>query len=359
MKKILFLISIIFLLTGCYDYIEVDNLSFISSIAIDYDIDNNSFLVSYEVLKASKEGGAVKNEKSNIISAKGKNISDAFDNASLKVDNVPYFYHLKIIVISKEIANNYVKELLDYILRNPDVKNEFFLCITQNTKAIDLIKQTTEKDPDMGKKLFQMIKNNKYQNNITIDQNFETTLKYFLNDNLSALLNTFKIKDDNIIQAGVAAFKGYKLQKIFTEEESALFNLINQKDCNLLLTNYYDNDLLTINLYESNTDIKIKNNEIFLNVTALGEIKNNTTNFDLIDEEVYKKLNIDFSNNLNKKLTYFIDELKKEDIDLLKVNETYYQKTGKKYNIFNLYDIKINSNVQIDKKGLIFNIDYK
>ena len=62
---------------------------------------------------------------------------------------------------------------------------------------------------------------------------------------------------------------------------------------------------------------------------------------------------------MNKKLTYFIDELKKEDIDLLKVNETYYQKTGKKYNIFNLYDIKINSNVQIDKKGLIFNIDYK
>ena len=27
--------------------------------------------------------------------------------------------------------------------------------------------------------------------------------------------------------------------------------------------------------------------------------------------------------------------------------------------LFNLYDIKINSNVQIDKKGLIFNIDYK
>lgn len=359
MKKIFLLISIIMLLTGCYDYIEIDNLSFISSIAIDYDNEDNNFIVSYEVLNATKQKDSVKNDKSNIISAKANNISDAFDNASLMVENVPYFYHLKIIVISKEIAYDHVKEILDYILRNPDVKNEFFLCIIQNSKAVDLISKSTDKDPDIGKKLFQMIKTNKYQNNITIDQNFETTLKYFLNNNLSALLNTFRIEDNKIIQSGIAAFKGYKLQKIFTEEESALFNLINQKNVNLLLTNYYDNDLITINIYQSNTDIEIKNNEIILNITALGEIKNNTTNFNLKDDDIYKKLNKDFSNNLNEKMTYFISTLKKEEIDLLKVNNKYYEKTGKKHNIFNLYDIKINSNVQIDKKGLIFNIDYE
>ena len=106
MKKILLIIIIIFL-TGCYNYTEINDLAFISSIGIDYNKTNEKFIVTYEILNDNSTGEA-KINKSYTISAEGKNITDAFNNTSLKVNNKPYFYHLKIIAIDETISKKHM-----------------------------------------------------------------------------------------------------------------------------------------------------------------------------------------------------------------------------------------------------------
>lgn len=167
MKKILLIIIIIFL-TGCYNYTEINDLAFISSIGIDYNKTNEKFIVTYEILNDNSTGEG-KINKSYTISAEGKNITDAFNNTSLKVNNKPYFYHLKIIAIDETISKKHMKDVVDYILRNPDVKNEFFLILIKNAKAKDILDKSDEVDPDIGNKIYRMIKSNEDQNNISID----------------------------------------------------------------------------------------------------------------------------------------------------------------------------------------------
>ena len=201
MKKILLIIIVIFL-TGCYNYTEINDLAFISSIGIDYNKTNEKFIVTYEILNDNSTGEG-KINKSYTISAEGKNITDAFNNTSLKVNNKPYFYHLKIIAIDETVAKKYTKDIVDYILRNPNVKNEFFLILIKNAKAKDILDKSDEVDPDIGNKIFKMIKSNEEQNNISIDQNFEATTKFFTSKLSNALINTFTINDkDEIIELG-------------------------------------------------------------------------------------------------------------------------------------------------------------
>ena len=356
MKKILLIIIIIFL-TGCYNYTEINDLAFISSIGIDYDKANEKFIVTYEILNdnSTKEG---KINKSYTISAEGKNITDAFNNTSLKVNNKPYFYHLKIIAIDENIAKKHTKDIVDYILRNPDVKNEFFFILIKNAKAKDILDKSNEIDPDIGNKIFKMIKSNEEQNNISIDQNFEATTKFFTSKISNALINTFTINDkQEIIELGLSAFKGYEYVKTLTNEESALFNLIIKGKASLTLNKKVDDKIIAINIYSGKGKIEIKNDIVIYNIFALGEIKVNTTNINLKDEETYKYLNEDFKKILNEKLLKFIEELKNDNLDILEVNNLYYEKNRKEINVFKNFDFCLNTNIKIDKKGLIFNFE--
>ena len=344
MKKILLIIIIIFL-TGCYNYTEINDLAFISSIGIDYNKTNEKFIVTYEILNDNSTGEGKINE-SYTISAEGKNITDAFNNTSLKVNNKPYFYHLKIIAIDETISKKHMKDVVDYILRNPDVKNEFFLILIKNAKAKDILDKSDEVDPDIGNKIFKMIKSNEEQNNISIDQNFEATTKFFtINDK------------DEIIELGLSAFKEYEYIKTLTNEESALFNLIIKGKASLTLNKKDDDKIIAINIYSGKGKIEIKDSQVIYNIDALGEIKVNTTNINLKDEKAYHNLNDEFKKILNEKLLKFIEVLKNDNLDILEVNNLYYEKTRKEMNIFKSFDFKLNTNIKIDKKGLIFNFE--
>ena len=78
MKKI-FLITFIFLLTGCFNYRELNDIAIITSIGIDYD---KEYKVSF-LIADSKEDNS--NEyKSTIITGNGKTLEKCFSNIKKK-----------------------------------------------------------------------------------------------------------------------------------------------------------------------------------------------------------------------------------------------------------------------------------
>ena len=89
----------------------------------------------------------------------------------------------------------------------------------------------------------------------------------------------------------------------------------------------------------------------------MAEIKVNTTNLDFKDPKLFQELNKNFEDDLTKDITLFIKYLKDNDIDILEVNNLYYTKNRKEENVFKLFDYKVNTNIKIDKKGLIFSFE--
>ena len=105
MKKIFLMLFIPLLLSGCYDYNQLNDLGIISGIAIDYD--KEEFKVTFEIISTKKEGETSSSSGTYYITSSGNTLVEAFTKSANKIDKVPYFEHVEIVVFSEEVANNF------------------------------------------------------------------------------------------------------------------------------------------------------------------------------------------------------------------------------------------------------------
>ena len=139
-KKLLFLIPIIFLLTGCWNYQELNSLAISTAMAIDKDDDG--YEVSILIANSKKSQVSSKEGESHTIvySAKGKTLSDALKNIDLENPRQTYIGHLSVIVISEDVAKDGLMNTLDLLLRDSESTKRFYVAIAKDYKAKEIIK---------------------------------------------------------------------------------------------------------------------------------------------------------------------------------------------------------------------------
>ena len=130
MKKIIIII-ICLMLTGCFNYKELNNYAIVTGLSIDKS--DNGYEVSALITNAIKEN----ENKTNIsvVSGKGKSIYSAIKDINLKIPKELYLSHLNVIIISEEVAKDGMKPILDYLVREPESHQSYYLIISKDTKA--------------------------------------------------------------------------------------------------------------------------------------------------------------------------------------------------------------------------------
>ena len=344
MKKMLLIIMCL-LLCSCYNYIEVNNLCFISSIGIDYD---KKFNITFEIIEEKKEVVS-----SSSVSTTGNTISEAFDDLTLKINKKPFYYHLKAIVISKEVATNHLEELTDFFLRSPEIRKEFFLVVSDNAEKII---NSKSKSQTIGDEISSAIKTSYY--NSSYNRTFQDFLEKVLNDKMDAITTEVSLENDSLIIKGIALFKEYKYVGVLSGNDATLLNILNNNKASLLISKKYNDNTLSISAYESDTSYNFEKNKVIININLKAEINENGPNFDLHKESVYQKLNKDFSKVLEKDVNILIDKIKKLNCDPLGLRQKYYTKKRKiNHNIMDEYDFKVNVKLIINRKGLIYKVE--
>ncbi len=354
MKKLLILIISVFLLTGCYDNIELNNLAIVTGVGIDY-IDDN-FFVTYEILNDTNTEEVI-SMKSFTTSGKGKNINEAFTNVNYKVSKKPYFAHLKVVVISKEIVDNHLKDIVDYLLRDTNIRDEFFLFATTNSTPLEILSHNSNYYPVVSDLIINLKDNEKYNNNLAIDENYQQLLAKIISKNCDGIIGTLSLNDDEITIDKFLILKGYKYQATLTKEESTIYNLLTTNVLAKDFNKMYDKGNVAISITYSASDIDVLDDEIKINVELKGKIIENNPNFDLKNEKVYEKLNKDFGKLIEDEITDFIKVLQKNQSDVLGLQEIYYKKNRKdNHNLWTHAKINVSVNLKINTKGFIFEV---
>ena len=373
MIKKFFLISLLFLLTGCYDQKELNTIAIMTATEIN-KIDNE-YIVNVQVVNPQSSDKTVNIQAPFIIyEGKGKTIHEAYREIKLQSSRYLYPNHMEILIVNQNLAKEDISEIIDFFLRIPDVRTEFYVLIGKNNNILNI---TTPIDDVSGLSIVDTMKTNNKYLGITNFVTFNDFAKMNLNQNLEIILpsieainyneksetteNTNKTKIKSLYKLEtLAIFKNNKLIGYLTEDESISYNIIKNKAKAILITYECEKDkYMTIEATDIKSKIKTKNKEINISIEMTGNINETRCNIPLNKEDNIKKLEKDIKDYIDNKLKTNINNIRKtynSDIfgflDLIyKQNYNTYKEIKNTWETQDFKNIKININSSINIIG--------
>lgn len=297
--KLGILIVLISLLTGCRSYTELNDLSIVSTIGIDYQEGKYQLIIN--VIDGELDDQEIKKNITTLESSKNS-LEEAFHDIYLKSSKKLYLSHLDLLILTENAINQKFSEIIYYFLENSEYRNNFNVVLLTGGLLIDFMKQNIQ-----AEEINDLIKTNQKETGFCAVKDFEMILKELLMDK-NSYLSTISNTDQELTLEGFTLIKDYKIYQKLTKEESVLLNMLQNKIQNAYLN---QNSIL-----ENHTMITTNKNHIsFRFVTTLNH-------------------NHNFQKETEADLKQFLTKYQKEGYDILKLTEkvrknnySYYQQT--------------------------------
>lgn len=378
MKKILIIISVILLTSGCYNYQELNDYAIATGMAIDYA--DGKYEVSMLISNSPKSSSEASsgNYQTVVYSGKGDTIYDAIKEIGLISPKEIYFGHLSIVILSEELAKNGINSSLEFLLQEPRSKKNFYVALAKDTKAKDVLSISTPLTDFPSETLANNIKVTNDLQGSVVSTNFNTLLYYIVNDGVNPVLNGFKVigneekgakstnTETNLPKAYVkltnlGIFKGDKLVAWASKDESRGINIINDNIGELYVQVKCNDGYIVIATEKMNVTKKVdKNGNVTVNVNGDGAINEITCNIDLSQQNTMEEI----TKKVNKKVKSFAQKGIKlsQDYktDLFGIGLKYYQDHPKQFNkikdwdeYYANVDFKINVDINLNSTGSI------
>ncbi|KKI88459.1 spore gernimation protein GerC [Bacillus sp. SA1-12] len=158
MKGLSILILLLCLLSGCWNRKELNDLAIVVGMGVD--ISNDQYVVTTQVVNpgqvAAKQAGG---QKAPVIlyQQKGDTLFEAIRRTTTVSPRKLYFPHLRILVIGEELAKKGLKDTLDWLSRDHDVRTDFYIVVAKDSKAENVLKVMTALENIPANKLFSSL----------------------------------------------------------------------------------------------------------------------------------------------------------------------------------------------------------
>ncbi len=333
MKKIIISVLILFCVCGCWNYKELDDYSIITGIAIDKSEDK--YEVSVLISNASKSSGESPdsaNSQSVVYSGKGASIYKALKDIGLISPKELYLDHFSILVISEEIAEEGVYNIIDFFLRYPNARKDFYVAISKDCKAKDTLKIVTPLTDFPSQSISDNLESSSRLQGAITNLNYNELVYDLIAPGQEVSVNSIEIIGD--IEKGsskentessepktylklsnLAIFKDDKFIKWTTEKESDGINIINNKITEMYIKIELNGGYVVVSPvnFSSNIEIKFKDDEpkFTINIGGNAKVMEVSGNIDLEDDsvikEIKKKSNKELKSYVNKAIKLAID----------------------------------------------------
>ena len=156
-KLALILLCISVLLTGCWDYQEVDRLASVIAIGLDRIPENKIVILTVQIASPKAKGSSKQSDGQGgggaytIMNSEGKSLSEAIRNLGKQSSRRILLSHCKLIVLGKDLAETGIGEILDDLKRDREFRRTDWILTTDKTAKEILEKDITmEQVPGRG-----------------------------------------------------------------------------------------------------------------------------------------------------------------------------------------------------------------
>lgn len=355
MKKILIIILTLLLCTGCFDYKEINDLAIINAIGVDYEDDE--YVITLEILNDQ-----IDKDSSKITSytkvGHGKNLTSAIENAADKLSKQLIFNHIKLMILSKSIIEEKFENIIDLFLRNTYFRENFYVISATKNKPETLLNHTTNEAPIASTAITDTLESIRYSSNTNVLKKFDEMVEEVITYGIDTCFSNITLKDNEFIVDGMSIFNNYSYKSNLSNEYVKIYNLLIDNFDRPTYTINYDNLSFTTAINNGKINAEIKSGTINVTGNLMGRIIDNDPKYNIRDPKNLERIDNDFTNLLNKKISEFIKVLQDNNSDILGITKNFYKKTRTKNKDYWLkLDIKSNIKFNINKKGLIYDVE--
>lgn len=354
MKKIIIIICIL-ILTGCSDYVEINDLGLITGISIDYK--DNLYELTTQIIENDKESKVI------VLSTKSSSIDEAMSEISKLSNKELFISHLKVLILSERLIKSN-KDYYDYFLRSSKSKMNFYTYIASNDEISDIFKIYEDKNSS-SLYLDKMMDFNQNIFSSSTPLRFIDMIHNKYEYGINIVYPTITIKENNdektLYLSNLVSFNKDNIKLSLTENDSIFYNIITNNSKGTTLNIPCDNNNFTIEIQDIKTKYNFKNNVFNIDTKSLGKLKEYNCKYNLNKTDTINTLNKLTNKYIKDNINNLIIKMKTNNNDLIgignyiyKYNKDYFDFKNNNWdnNLKNI-NIKINSNVKINSSGEI------
>lgn len=141
--RVLLVIVVLLGLNGCWDRRELNEISFVTGMAIEKGEDQQYYL-SVEAINAAELNAQTAEGKTPTITytMEGNTIAELTDKMHVSITRDLEFSHTRAIIMDEELAREGIAPFLQFLERNSEIRNDIHLLIAKGVKARDIISTT-------------------------------------------------------------------------------------------------------------------------------------------------------------------------------------------------------------------------
>ncbi len=379
MKKIKYLLLLLPFLSGCYNYRELNEIGITTAISIDYD---ENFKVIAQVINPVKQQDASTSGEPSFVnfSSEGDSLQEAFRSVILESPRQLYGSHLQIIILSEEIVNNHLFEVLDFFTREPEIRSEVNVIIAQDPKDLEGITIQTLLNDLSSSTILDALESQSKKEGATLEITLNDLTNMYLNPYLEITMPSMTVegnlgqgqKEENITETvadaktkigTTAIFKENNLLGFLSIQESKMVNLIKNNFSDSILQFEYNDGYIVFepNRVKSKVEADVKNNKVIVTIKGYAKINEVGTIVNLEDTKEIEKIKDFLNESIENSVKDTFNSIRdKYNTDIFGFQDLYY-KTDPNYfkeNYKNWYEdafpnleIDVNSNLKLYEKG--------
>ena len=371
LKKIkLILITIFcFMLSGCWNYHELNDLSITTGLS--FDMKDKSYMVSYITVIPGKDESNSNTKTTKIYEGKGDSVSSAYNNLNNTNPKLPYMGHLDIVVISETLAQNGIIDVIDFLMRIPESRKQFYIALSKDTSASSILEVLAPLESFTSDNISKnIISNNINYSTIFIEQ-YSNFVSNLLETGINPVLSGIEIENSNLANASkiktntIGIFKQDRLLGWANEREANGIKILNNNIDSILLESTCDGKKISSTLNNIKTDTKITFNDklpkVNISIYADGLITQIDCSKNLDDRSILDELELQFEDELKKLIDDSILLVQEEyKTDIFGYGNYIYKNYYKKWLqiqdswddiVFQKLDIQISTNIKLESRG--------
>jgi spore germination protein KC len=223
-NKALLLIAVLLfysvILTGCWNYKEIDELAIAAGVAVDKNTDGTVH-ITIEVVNISGDGKTTIEPK--YVESDGETIFEAIRRAIAKEGRKIYWSHAKVVIISEELAREDILKYLDFLFRDAETREDSWLLISREKTSGEILQSKGMLNPMISFQIDDTMRSQKSISRFPFIELFEFFDRLFY-EQVAGILPAVQLVEQHGAKTpqigGTAIFKQEKLIGFLNEEDT-------------------------------------------------------------------------------------------------------------------------------------------